>query len=773
MLHPEAKWRIQTPDADVTKELEARTGLSPVASRFLAQRGITGEEEVERFLNADVTQLHDPMQMKDMKKAVDRLHKAIEAGERILVYGDYDADGVTSTTVMYETLISLGAEAGWYVPDRFTEGYGPNEGAFRRAAEEGTRVIVTVDTGISAVHEADVAKELGIDLIITDHHEPPPQIPDGYAVINPKQADCGYPFDELAGVGVAWKCSQALTGTFPEQYLDLAAVGTIADLVPLEEENRVLAALGLKRLNSVMRPGLKALLKEAGADGDEVDEETVGFRIGPRLNAAGRLERADPAVQLLLSKDPEESQQLASMIDQMNRERQEIVRAITEEAIEEVEAQDGDPEVIVVGREGWNPGVIGIVASRLVETYYRPAIVLSLQPEAGKAKGSARSIEGFNMFESLSSMRELLPHFGGHAMAAGLTMELEHVDELRSRLCEIAAATMEAEDWVRKLDVDLPVGVEEISVETIRDLSRMAPFGIGNPAPKILIEQAVVETAKQIGSGRDHLKLTLTTSGHDHALDVIAFRMGEKHAQISPLARLSVVGKLSINEWNGRIKPQLIAEDMRVDERQIFDFRGSRRLKEIPGPKNALVFQEDTDTGSIPDSWSVLRPEDIDDSVTSLLFYDVPSTMEELSDVLVRAGNLERIDCVFQHDDNYFFTPLPNRDQFKWFYALVKKRGRFEMQHKEKLAEHKGWSVQTVSLICQVFSELEFVKIDNGVLTPAETPSKRKLEEAPTYKKYQQKSRIQQELCYSTFRSLVKTLDSLGNTRTPVDAGAQ
>jgi len=768
MLHADAEWIVSAAEKQQVESLQEKTGLSSIAAKFLVQRSITDIEEVDKFLKAEESQLHDPFLMKDMKKAVERIHQAVENKEKILVFGDYDADGVTSTSLLYTTLREMNAEAGFYVPNRFTEGYGPNEAAFRHAAEEGVTLIITVDTGISAVNEAETAKELNVDLIITDHHEPPPQVPDGYAVINPKQTDCTYPFKELAGVGVAFKLSQALTGKLPEEFYDLAAVGTIADLVPLHGENRVLAVKGLASLKRSLRPGLAALLKRAGAEQSEITEETVGFLIGPRLNAAGRLDSADPAVELLLSRDPEEAEDLSVLIDDLNKERQTIVKEIAEEAEAMVEEQ-GVPSVIVVAKEGWNPGVIGIVASRLVEKFYRPAIVLSLQPEEGKAKGSARSISGFDMFQSLSSMRELLPHFGGHPMAAGLTMKMEDVEELHSRLIRVADETMTEDDWKKKLHIDLSVEIEEISVGTIQDLSRMAPFGIGNPAPKVLLQKTTVEQAKCIGSGQDHLKLTLTDEGHAHALDAIAFRMGNKMNQLSPLAKLSAVGKLSINEWNGRVKPQLIVEDMKVSEWQLFDYRGDKRYGKEEAPERTIIkFQENTDTSRLPRSWNLLSvssPEKVNESlgeVRHAVLYDMPETFNQIEAVMSAMKQVEQVDAVFYEKEDYFFTALPARDQFKWFYAFIQKRKTFDFnKHAEDLARHKGWNKNAVSFICRVFSELEFVKINDGIVTLEENPEKRDLSESHTYQKHIQKSRIQQELCYSTFRSLKKQLDAM------------
>ncbi|WP_444685076.1 single-stranded-DNA-specific exonuclease RecJ [Alkalicoccus luteus] len=770
MLHSSSKWIITNPADGPVQDVQQRTGLTSIAAKFLVQRGFETDEQIQLFLKGTTEQLHDPFLMKDMEKAVNRIHKAIMDKERILVFGDYDADGVTSTSLLYTALTLAGAEAAWYVPNRFTEGYGPNEPAFKQAAEEGVTLIITVDTGISGVKEADAAKELGVDLIITDHHEPPPALPDGFAVINPKQEDCGYPFKELAGVGVAFKVAQALLGRLPNEFFDLAAVGTIADLVPLEDENRILAAEGLKAMQGRLRPGLEALLKAAGTSRDELDEETVGFVIGPRLNAAGRLDSADPAVELLLTQDPSEAEDTASMIDGLNRERQELVKEIAAEAEQKVEEQ-GVPPVIIVAGEGWNPGVIGIVASRLVERFYRPTIVLSLLEDGKTAKGSARSIEGFDMFQSLSKFRDLLPHFGGHPMAAGLTMERKDIDSLRSGLIQIADETLTAEDYLKKIHVDLEVSVDEISVKTIQDLAAMAPFGMGNPAPKILIRRALVEQAKVIGSTKDHLKLTLTNSDHSSSLDVIAFRMGAAEKSISPLAALSAVGKLSINEWNGRVKPQMIVEDIKIDEWQLFDHRGSRQYLTKQTEPRVLVHFSESAPAETPDTWETVccaNPEEaapVLAKASHVTLYDTPDSMKQLRTVMQQLTSLEQLDVVFHDENDYFFSPAPSRDQFKWYYAFLQKRGSFDMnQHLKKLAVHKGWSESMISFMSNVFFELGFVKINDGVISVNDRPEKRDLSESELYTSRLEKTNIQQELCYSTYRSLKKQLDQMTNT---------
>ncbi|SER72932.1 single-stranded-DNA-specific exonuclease RecJ [Salipaludibacillus aurantiacus] len=776
MLSSQAVWNVTEIDEEEVVLLSDKTGISKIAARFLVQRGIKTKEEIDAFLHMDEEAVHDPFQLKDMDKAVGRIKTAIQAGERILIFGDYDADGVTSTSLMYMTLREIGAEAGFYVPNRFTEGYGPNENAFRQAAEEGVSLIITVDTGISAVHEAQVAKELGIDLIITDHHEPPPELPEGFAVINPKQEGCSYPNSHLAGVGVAFKVAQALLGRIPEEYYDLAAIGTVADLVSLQGENRFLTIKGVQALSRYQRPGLKALLERTGSNPQELNEEQIGFLIGPRLNAAGRLDAADPAVELLITGDLAEADELAQMVDDLNKERQTIVKEIAAEAETKVE-EEGVPPVIVVGNEGWNAGVIGIVASRLVEKYYRPVIVLSYDQETGLAKGSARSIKGFDMFRSLSQCREWLPHFGGHPMAAGMTLKIEHVELLKNKLTDIALNSLSEDDWKKSLDIDLPVSLEEVSLQAIYDLQQMAPFGMGNPAPKFLIDDVNLQMIKKIGANGDHLKLVVENTGKDKQLDCIGFRMGNLHDHISPLSRVSAVGKLAVNEWNGQSKPQFIIEDLKVKEWQLFDFRGDKRLWQNEpfmnlGLCTVVVFQESSSQwfSRLPGHWEIVRyfDESADlekiEKADNILLLDLPDTTEAIKQVISMAHKLERLFAAFIHEKDYFFEAVPTRDQFKWFYGFLLKRQSFDIKNRtHELAKYKGWSENAVHFMSKVFFELDFVKMNNGVIEINPQPQKKDLTASSTYQKHLELSHIENELYYSSYRSLKLWMDRVIN----------
>ncbi|MGG3066282.1 single-stranded-DNA-specific exonuclease RecJ [Bacillus glycinifermentans] len=774
MLASKMRWDVQTPDKEKVESLSGELGITPLAASLLVMRGYDTADKAASFLYGKDAVFHDPYLLKDMEKAVRRIKQAISEHEQMMIYGDYDADGVTSTTVLLQALKTFGANVDFYIPDRFKEGYGPNEAAFRQFKEQGCSLIITVDTGIAGVHEADVAKELGIDLIITDHHEPGPVLPDAYAIVHPKQPGCSYPFKELAGVGVAFKLAHALLGEVPEELLDLCAIGTIADLVPLHDENRHIAKLGIAQFKKTKRPGLKALAKIAGAEIQQANEETIGFQIAPRINAVGRIEQADPAVHLLNTEDETEAEELAAEIDSLNKERQKIVNQITDEAVQMIEEQGLDQSVIVAAQPGWNPGVVGIVASKLVERFYRPAIVLGIDEEKGIAKGSARSIKGFDLFQNLSECRDILPHFGGHPMAAGMTLDQEDVEVLRERINRQAEAVLTEEDFIPVQEVDLCCRLEDITVDSIAEMNMLAPFGTGNPKPFVLVEEAEIEEARKIGANQNHLKLMLADG--QAKLDCVGFYKGEIEENVVPGAKISLVGELSINEWNNRKKPQLMIKDAAVKEWQLFDLRGKRSweekiLKLDPEKRSFICFREETktklaDTG-LRDELIVIRSEEeamkLDLHNRYAVFIDTPQSID-IFDHAVKEKRLERMYLIFNQSDDHFFSTFPTRDYFKWYYAFLLKRGSFDLaKYGGELARHKGWTKDTIDFMTKVFFELGFVTIENGVLSVVHGAAKRDLTDSETYRKKQRLIELEQKLVYSSVDELKQWLNKRMN----------
>ena len=773
MLKAKTRWKVSESDKHKVDELVEQLHITPLVASLLVNRGMTVETARE-FLNTEHLQFHDPYLLDGMDDAINRIRHAINNKERILIFGDYDADGVSSTTVLLTALLECGADAEFYIPNRFTEGYGPNEKAYRWAKQEGFSLLITVDTGISAIHEAEVARELGLDVIITDHHEPGPVLPHAYAIIHPKKPTCLYPFKDLAGVGVAFKLAHALLGVVPESLLEIAAIGTIADLVPLHGENRLLASHGIKKLQTTNRVGIKALLDLCGINQAEVNEETIGFAIGPRINAVGRLESADPAVHLLMTTDSVEAKELAQEIDELNKQRQQLVSEMAQEAIQEVENFYPPEEngVLVIAKEGWNPGVIGIVASKLVERYYRPTIVLSIDREKGVAKGSARSIVGFNLYENLSTCREILPHFGGHPMAAGMTLNIEDVDELRARLNKLATEQLTADDFVPVTEVEVVCEMDEVTLEAINEMGKLAPFGMNNPKPKVLIKDLSMANIRRIGSDKNHLKIVFEKDGQ--SLDSVGFGLGEKYNEISPISKISVVGELSINEWNNFRKPQIMLNDLAVEEWQLFDMRGIKAVKttieQLPREKRKLIaFNQETIT--IHNLNEYREEIMIIDQVEKAIEYtggedyvcllDLPKDGAFVTAIFSR-NSPSRVYTFFLNQQSHFFSTIPTRDHFKWFYAFLAKKGRFDLKrHGADLAKHKGWTIETINFMSKVFFELEFVKIDEGFITLSNHAAKRDLSESKTYQEKQRQIELENKFLYSSYQQLKEWFDAI------------
>jgi single-stranded-DNA-specific exonuclease len=528
--------------------------LSPLGSlpgwlsALLRARGVDTEEKADRFLNPSLTDLNDPYKMEGMETAVKLIRKAVAAGDRIMIFGDYDADGVCATSILLETLTELGAQVSFRLPSRQKDGYGLNENAVREISEK-AKFLITVDCGISNRTEVALAKKLGMTVIVTDHHQLPEELPEADAVLNPLIGN--YPCPFLCGAGVALKICQALQGTAGlEKRLDLAAIATVTDVVPLMDENRVIVREGLERIRKTGRPGLKALLEYSGTAGP-LQADALAFRLGPRLNAAGRLGDASLAVRLLLTGMPEKAADTAGKIEEMNRRRQNMEREITAAALMQITESPsfGEDRILIVAGEGWNPGLIGLAAGKICEKFYRPAIVLSLPEDGGPAVGSCRSIPGVNIFELLRECEDLLVRFGGHAQAAGLTVARENIPALREKMNRILREKMDESVFIRTLDYDLEVPFRSWTADTLSALDLLEPTGYGNPAPVFLLSGAQVQSMRRVGRDLSHLQLQLLTP-ESTLVKGIAFSMGEEaekdHMDIDVLYRPVR------NEFNGR-----------------------------------------------------------------------------------------------------------------------------------------------------------------------------------------------------------------------------
>lgn len=535
-------------------------------AQVLLNRGLTSPDQIRIFLEGGLDQLGDPLEIPGMKAGAERVLHALREGEAILVYGDYDVDGITGTALLTSFLRRQGGQVSYYIPDRLGDGYGLNSQALLQAKEEGIQLVITVDCGVSALREAVCAKEAGLDLVITDHHQIPQELPQAIAVIDPKTADGDQPWSGLAGVGVAFKLAQAVCNIqgieFDFRDLDFVALGTVADIVPLTGENRILVKEGIRQLAKTRRPGLLALMEVSGIRPDTITTEQIGYTLAPRLNACGRLSRADLGVELLLTGEPEKAGDLARILDKENQNRQALETEITAQALSllEKEYDPAEDRIIILASRDWHPGVIGIVASRLVEKFYRPTILISL--EEGIGKGSARSIPGFNLYRALEYVQDHLVSFGGHEMAAGLTIREEMLPALRRALKNYARQGIREKDLTPFIDLDYEIPPHEINYELVKGLEKLAPFGFSNPAPLFVLRNRVIAGWREVGSKGSHLKLRVQKDGQNW-LEGIAFQKGSWHEMAAAWERCDLAFIPELNTWNGRTNIQLKIKDLK------------------------------------------------------------------------------------------------------------------------------------------------------------------------------------------------------------------
>lgn len=560
------RWVTAKPNLETVRSLARSCGFTPLAAAALCARGIDTPEAARAFLETDPAKLHDPMLLPDMAKARDTIRRAIEQGKKIAVFGDYDVDGVTSTCVMTRVLRSLGADVRHYIPDRLSEGYGLSMGAMDRLAQDGIGLIITVDSGVSAFEEIARARELGMEVVVTDHHECREELPDANAVVNPKRADSTYPFAELAGVGVAFKLACALAGdgqqrAVLEQYADLVALGTVADVMPLIGENRIIVAAGLRRMAETQNVGLSMLLHESGQQGKRLTASTISFILAPRINAAGRLGHADMAAELFLTDDPRRARTLAMALCEQNKQRQATENQILEQALQKLR-REYDPledQVIVLAGEDWHHGVIGIVSSRICDRYACPTVLIAL--EDGIGKGSGRSVKGFNLYEALCDSAPLLERFGGHELAAGLTIREENIQQFRENMEAWAREHVNPQELMPILHIDCPIAPEFISTEATRGLDVLEPFGMGNPQPVFSMCDLLVEEITPISSDR-HVRLTLSKDGQTYT--AMLFGTGQGGCGFAQGNYVDAAFCLEINEYRGRCSVQLVIRDIQL-----------------------------------------------------------------------------------------------------------------------------------------------------------------------------------------------------------------
>lgn len=556
------KWQIFEPDKNKIEEIKNKYKVNQLLATILANRNILKEEDIRLFLNPTRNDFYNPFLITDMDIAVNRIIKAIENKENITIYGDYDVDGITSITVLKSFLNDIGVETNTYIPNRLIEGYGLNKEAIDKISKKGCNLMITVDCGISAIEEIEYANSLGIETIITDHHEAGNEIPKAIAVIDNKRKDSKYPFRELAGVGVVFKLIQAIGITLKLKeesylkYLDIVCIGTISDIVPLVDENRVIAKLGLLLVAQTKNIGLRSIINSSGYN--KIDSNTISFGVAPRINACGRMGKAEEALELFLSKDKNEVNELTNKLNEHNRKRQETEKAIFKNALEKIKAEHLDEnKAIIVGGENWHHGVIGIVSSKITEMYFKPSILLSFE-EDGIGKGSGRSIPGFDLHEALMKCSDTIEKFGGHSMAVGITVKKDNLEKFKKEFEQIATQS-KIDEIIPIINIDAKVDLSDIDKEMVESLKQLEPFGEANKMPVFAFKNLKIDSIRALSEGK-HLKLTL--KDNNYIINAIGFNIGYLANEYRIGDKIDVAGVLEINTFNGVDNLQINIKDI-------------------------------------------------------------------------------------------------------------------------------------------------------------------------------------------------------------------
>ena len=707
------------------------TVLNPAIEQLVLARQLATAESLDTFAKEETIH-HDPFLFSEMSKIITRINEAIDQGEPILIYGDYDADGVTGTSILVRCLRELGALVDYYIPNRFYEGYGPNEDAFMQAIADGYQLVITVDNGIAGVDEAEILLEHGVDLIITDHHQVNETLPRAYAILHP-ELDENYPFHHLSGAGVALKVAEALLQeVIPEDFYAIAMLGTIGDVVPLIDENRSIVKRGLAALRETEIEGLNAMMDLAGTEKSEVTEVNVGFELCPRLNAPGRMDEAALSVECLIAESEEEAKLIADQIESFNSERQKVTQKVLEEATKLVDAKTlAKKKVVILYSPNWHEGILGIVAGRLAKQWQKAVFVVTDDHE-GFLKGSARAVEGYHLFELLNKCQDLIERFGGHALAAGITFAPENLQALEDKMNEL----LQEVEVTSSLQVDLSLPLADLNISFVEQLSILAPFGEGNRPPVIELKNVYVKNVKPIGNKLQHLKFTLYQE--KHSVDVIAFNQAPLAMYLTPDTLFSFVGEAKINEWNGNRSVQFHFIDVLCNEFQLIDLR------------NRQAYEQRKDQLQLATTYT--NAAEIDD-IETLVINQLPSSKEELMTLITRKkpGNI----VIAPLESNVTFAP---REKFVSVYKVVKQHGPITLNHQMiNYFMRLGISKNELLFILQVFFEVELVIIKNGSVFPTDSVTKRDLAEAPTYQSQKAKLEMLEFFELTTWSELKTT----------------
>ena len=768
MIDAKFKWELADNASSVTVDnLEKELGISRILATLLAQQGIDSTEQAKKFFEPSIEEIHDPTLLHDMDKAVERIEQAVEKQEQITIYGDYDADGITSTSLMYETLLSIGANVNYYVPNRFTDGYGPNMDAYQRLINNGTQLFITVDNGVSGKNVIDKVIAAGVDVVITDHHELPADLPNAVAIVHPRYPGSNYPFPDLSGVGVAFKVAWALTGEFPVEELDLVAIGEIADVVNVTDENHALISYGIQQLRQGMRPGLAALMKLADIKANNLTDQDIGFGIAPRLNALGRIADANDGVKLLTSLDENESQKLAKEVDQANKERQNLVADIMKEAEEQANSSANQQKktLLIVGK-GWHQGVLGIVASRIMNETGKPTIVASTdQNNPTLIKGSGRSVDSFNLFNALEAHRELFITFGGHPAACGLSFDQKNIVPLQIALEEEAVKQKFDPTVKQPLPIAMKLVPADVTQQLYNDIQRVAPFGPGNMEPVFELNNVKVVDVKTMGQEHQHLKFSIVSDKKN--LTVVAFGQGNLATLLSaPTGQINLAVKVSLNEWRGKKSVQLMLEDLQINGTVIIDERTNKLTPQLFSSSDYYIVREprlrENIAPHVAPGYTLSIEEAIktDFSGQQVTLVDCPSSEEMLKRIFAEdEGEPATIRLLLYQRKSAYLAGLPTRNDFAQLYRFIYKQKELKWPMQAKaVSNHLKINMDRLNLMIQVFSEAGFVTIKDDVLKFNESTNKTDLTQTKRYQKQLAQYKVEQQLLFNDAATVAKWL---------------
>ncbi|MBG9983190.1 single-stranded-DNA-specific exonuclease RecJ [Aerococcaceae bacterium DSM 111020] len=742
---------------------EAGLNHSPAFLRVCIRRGLTTVEAIQEATEPQPQLFHEPYLMHDMKRAIERIEAAVEAGEKIIIYGDYDADGITSTLILYEGLQIIGANVTYYLPNRLTDGYGPNLSRYQSLIEnEKVELIITCDNGVAGHEAIHYANTQEVDVIVTDHHQIQETLPEAYAIVHPAHPEGNYPFHELSGAGVALKVIAALFEEVPAEFMELAAIGTVADMMALTDENRTIVLAGLEGIKHTQRIGLQFMLEAASVNIESVNSQTIGFVIGPRLNAVGRLGDPSPGLELLLTQDIEKAKELVSFIERQNTERKQIESEIMSEVEQQLATYETIPDIIIESSPDWAAGVLGITAGKIVRKYHRPTILFQEQDD--QLKGSGRSIEGVDLFELLTENKASIKDFGGHSQAAGMTIEVDQFLTFKEQMNQSMIPLQNIIQQPQTLAVDIVLNTEQVDEDLVEEFDLLQPFGMENEEPIVKIEESVISQCRAIGSDKNHLKMTVQNKSHRGSeLQTIGFHMMDQAQSLKTGQPIHLVGKLSINEWNNQRIPQLQLLDLGTDRTVWIDCRGSRIPEALWTLDEAVYIFSHNSLAQQFES-RVSRNSKI------YLYDQLPNQLNQSKVVLMEPAptmpSLKRLFENFSFDEVYlgsyvheskYMAGLPTRNDTAQCFRWLRNQDAFAIRENlARISQRLGLSTTILKLLFIMFFEAGFVTIENGVIENVEKLPETKIDLTLTkaYQNYEEAMRVEQLMNYEPIETV-------------------